>query len=82
MAISEIQWDFSIGLAILAVGIIIALILMICRASQTLIIYWMAIYFIVMITMYLGAIGLVVGFLSGVIYFAWAILKIWVSIRV
>lgn len=52
----------SVGLAILAIAGIIAMILFLCRAGWTFISFWMVFYFLVMGTMYIGALGLVLAF--------------------
>jgi hypothetical protein len=45
------------------VGVVLAAILAICRSSTSFLSYWMLFYFMVMGTLYLGAIGLVFSFL-------------------
>ena len=51
------------------------LILMICRASQAISFQWLMMYFIVMFSFYFGTLGLVVGFIIGVVYITWEIIR-------
>lgn len=75
---TEVLFDFyeilvenifgNVGLSIVGVGIVIALVLLLSRTSRTFFVYWMAFYFIVMGTMYIGALALVFGFLASLVY--------------
>jgi len=65
----------SAGLAILAVGVLIGVILMISRASQTITIQWMLIYFVVMYGIYFGTLGLAITFVLAVAYVVWETIK-------
>ena len=83
---TEILFDFydilvntifgSAGLAILAVGVLLFLILMICRASQAISFQWIMMYFIVMYSFYFGTIGLAIGFIIGVVYVIWEVIRL------
>ena len=66
----------SAGLAILAVGVLLFLILMICRASQAISFQWIMMYFIVMYSFYFGTIGLAIGFIIGVVYVIWEVIRL------
>jgi len=66
----------SVGLAIIGVAIIIALILFITRTSTIFITYWMIFYFMVMGTLYVGALGLVFAFILGFALTAYNLIKI------
>ena len=58
----------SVALAIAMLAVVIFLILAICRTSWPFIIFWMVFYFMVMATMYVGALGLVLSFIMVLIY--------------
>jgi len=82
---SEVLFDFyqilvqnifgSFGLAILGIAFVIFIILILCRIGMSFIFYWLFFYFLVMGTMYLGAIGLVFGFIFSVVYTAIAFIR-------
>ncbi len=65
----------SVGLAIMGVAFAIILIMFITRVSRVFMIYWIIFYFIVMGTIYLGALGLVLGFTLSTIYFFIALIR-------
>ena len=52
----------SIGLAIVGVAALIMIILFLTRTSWTFLVFWMMLYFLVMGTLYIGALGLVLMF--------------------
>ncbi len=58
----------SVGLSILAIGGIIAVILMLGKTSWVLLTFWMIFYFLVMATMYFGALALVLTFFIIMLY--------------
>lgn len=66
----------SVGLAIVGVAIIIALILFITRTSTIFITYWMIFYFMIMGTLYVGALGLVFAFILGFALTAYNLIRI------
>lgn len=66
----------SVGLAIIGVAITIALILFITRTSAIFITYWMIFYFMVMGTLYVGALALVFAFILGFGLTAYNLIKI------
>ncbi len=66
----------SVGLAIVGVAIILALILFTTRASTIFIFYWMLFYFMVMGTLYIGALGLVFAFILGFGLTAYNLIKL------
>jgi len=82
---TEILFDFwellvenvfgSVGMAILGVAIALSLILFITRTSKIFIIFWMGFYFTVMVTLYIGALGLVIAFIGAAIYSVHAIIR-------
>lgn len=53
----------SVGLAIMGVALVLILILLISRSTGTFVAYWMLFYFMVMGTLYIGALGLVFAFI-------------------
>jgi len=67
----------SVFLSIVGIGVILIIILLICRASSTFLIYWMAFYFMVMGTMYLGGLAMTVTFFIGFGLFAYNLIKLW-----
>lgn len=83
---TEILFDFytllvenvfgSILLSIFGVAFAMILILAISRPTITFIFYWFLFYFIVMTTLYLGGIGMVLGFVLSFTYFAVAIIRL------
>ncbi|MFW6130030.1 MAG: hypothetical protein ACOC56_02525 [Atribacterota bacterium] len=66
----------GMGLAIVGIAIIMMLILFLCRTSWTFLVYWMSFYFIVMATMYIGALGLVLFFILVTMYAIVALVKL------
>jgi len=74
----------NVFLAIIGLGIILSLILFLCRTSWMFVTFWIGFYFIVMFTMYIGALGLVLGFIITFLYFIIALLRFvagtWVNI--
>jgi len=66
----------SIGLAIVGVAIVLVLILLICRTSTIFLTYWMIFYFIVMGTLYIGALALVISFMIGFALASYNLIKI------
>jgi len=66
----------TVFLSIVAFGMLLAAILMLCKSSSTLILYWTLTYFIVMFSFYLGSLGLLLGFLAGAGYFIWGVIKL------
>lgn len=65
----------SVGLAIIGILGILILIMFITRVSRVFIWYWISFYLIVMGTLYLGAIGMVMGFLFSLAYFFTAFIR-------
>lgn len=59
----------SVGLAIMGVALVLLLIMFLTRTSTIFLIYWMMFYFLVMGTLYFGALGLVLAFLISATYF-------------
>jgi len=74
----------SVFLTIFALGVILALLLFISRTSWMFVIFWIGFYFMVMISLYVGALGLVLGFLIVFIYFMVSLLRllagVWLNI--
>ena len=74
----------SVFLAIFVLGVILALLLFISRTSWMFVIFWIGFYFMVMISLYIGALGLVLGFLVVFIYFMVSLLRllagVWLNI--
>jgi len=74
----------SVFLAIFVLGVILALLLFISRTSWMFVIFWIGFYFMVMISLYVGALGLVLGFLIVFIYFMVSLLRllagVWLNI--
>lgn len=66
----------SIGLSLLVLGVILAIILALCRSSRVLITYWLSFYMFVVFTFYIGAMGILLGFIIGGIYFATQLIRI------
>lgn len=66
----------SVGLSIVGIAIVLALILFITRTSTIFITYWMLFYFMVMGTLYIGALGLVFAFIIGFGLTAYNLIKI------
>lgn len=59
----------SVGLALAALAIVMVIILALCKTSWVFIVYWLLFYAMVAITMYVGAIGLVLSFILAGAYF-------------
>lgn len=83
---TEILFDFytilvesifgSVALSIMGIAFVIVLLLFLLRTSAIFILYWLIFYFIVMATLYLGALGLVIfGFIVAV-YLLTAIIRL------
>ena len=82
---TEILFDFyeilvenvfgSVLLSILGIAFVMMIMLMMSRSSAMFIIYWFIFYFIVMMSLYLGALGLVTGFVLSFSYFAISLLS-------
>jgi len=74
----------SVFLTIFVLGVILALLLFISRTSWMFVIFWIGFYFMVMISLYVGALGLVLGFLIVFIYFMVSLLRllagVWLNI--
>jgi len=74
----------NILLSVLVLGIILWVILALCKTSQAFVIYWLLFYCMVMGTAYLGAIGLVFSFILTFTYFCVALLRlvagVWINI--
>ncbi len=66
----------SVGVAIMGVALVLILILLISRSTGVFIAYWMLFYFMVMGTLYIGAIGLIFAFLIGFGLTAYNIIKL------
>ncbi len=66
----------SVGVAIMGVALVLILILLISRSTGTFIAYWMLFYFMVMGTIYIGAIGLIFAFLIGFGLTAYNVIKL------
>lgn len=58
----------SIALSIMGIGVILILMLALCRTSWVFILYWMFFYFITMGVMYVGGIALLLGFILATMY--------------
>ena len=67
----------SVGLAIVGIAVVLAIILLICRTSGLFLAYWMMFYFMVMGTLYLGAVGLVISFLLAFAMIVYNVYKTW-----
>lgn len=65
----------SIGLAIIGIAGVLILLMFVLKLSKVFIIYWLIFYFVVMGTLYLGALGMVFGFFFALIYFFIAIIR-------
>jgi hypothetical protein len=66
----------SIGVSLVAVGIIMILILGLCRCGWTFIAYWMTFYVMVVTTLYLGGLGMVLCFVVVATYFVTQIVRL------
>ncbi len=66
----------SFGLAIAGVGLAMVLILLMTRTTTIFLYYWMMFYFMVMFTLYFGALGMVIMFILSSGYFTYNIIKI------
>lgn len=69
----------TVLLSILAMSIVIIIILAMCRSSMTFIIGWMLLYIVVMLSMYVGALGLVLFTLFGIGYFSYALIRMLIN---
>jgi|TARA_Y100000034_G_scaffold19770_1_gene22427 hypothetical protein len=65
----------SFGLAVMGVALVLLIILLITKTSRVFLIYWMIFYFIVMGTLYIGALALMLGFMIAIVYFVYGIFK-------
>jgi len=74
----------SVFLTIFVLGVILSLLLLISRTSWMFLVFWIGFYFMVMISLYIGALGLVLGFLVVFIYFMVSLLRllagVWLNI--
>lgn len=66
----------SVWLSIFGVAFVLIIILLLTRTSTMFLIYWMMFYIIVMTSLYLGALGLVFGFILSFTYFAIALIRL------
>lgn len=66
----------NIFLAIIGVGLVISLILFLTKTSTIFFMYWMFFYFLVMFTLYFGALGIVFAFLLVTSMLVYNIIKI------
>jgi len=66
----------SIGLAIMALGLVMVVILLLTRASSIFMMIYMAFFMIVMGTMYFGALALVIAYIGGASYFAYNLMRV------
>lgn len=66
----------SIGVSLVAVGLIMILILALCRSSWVFIIYWMFFYLMVVTTLYLGGLGMVLCFVVVATYFVTQVIRL------
>jgi len=83
---TEILFDFynllvenvfgSVALSIFGIAFVMVLMLMISRSSLMFIFYWLVFYLTVMMSLYLGAMGLVTGFILSFTYFAVAFVRL------
>lgn len=86
---TEILFDFynllvenvfgSVLVSVFGVAFVMIVMLMLSKSSMMFLFYWLLFYFIVMTVLYLGAIGLILGFLISFIYFTQAIIKLWIG---
>ena len=65
----------SVFLSIFIIGVIIAFILAISRTSWPFMVFWLLFYSMVMLTMYIGALGLVLTFIISMIYTVIALMR-------
>ena len=65
----------SIIMAILAIGAIIAVILLMAKTRQAFFIIWIIFYFGTMMALYLGAIGMVILFAASFIGLVWPLIR-------
>jgi len=68
----------SVGLAIMGIGFVMMIILFLSKVSKEFIMVWMGFYLVVMGTYYVGALGMIFGFIVSVVYMFIAFIK-WVS---
>ena len=66
----------SIGLSLVALAAIMAIILGLCKTSWVFILYWMMFYAMVVITLYVGALGMVLMVMIAGIYFMTQMMRI------
>ena len=66
----------SVGLAIAGLAVIIILILAICRTGWSFTVLWIIFYFMVMSSLYVGALGMVLSFILISIYTLYSLLKL------
>lgn len=66
----------SIGLSLLVIGGVITMILALCRTSWVFILYWLMFYVMVAVSLYLGALGLVISFILVTLYFTVQIIRL------
>ena len=65
----------SIGLALLGLAMVILLILFICKTSWNFIIFYITFYAMVTLTLYVGALGMVLIFILSLIYAIVALMR-------
>jgi len=65
----------SVLLSIFGVAFALMFILLICRSSMIFFVLWMAFYFAVMGTLYIGGLAMIFVFLIGFIYFSVSLLR-------
>jgi len=74
----------SVILATIVLAVIIFFILAICKTSWPFIVFWLMFYFMVMGTLYIGALGMVLVFILVLIYAFIALMRIvagiWVNL--
>jgi hypothetical protein len=66
----------SVGLSLAALAAVMAIILALCRTSWVFILYWLMFYIMVAISLYIGALGLVISFIIVAAYFVVQIVRI------
>lgn len=71
----------SIALSIMGIGVILILMLALCRTSWVFISYWMLFYFGVMGTMYVGGIALLFLFMLATMYLVTELTRMFFSDR-
>ena len=83
---TEILFDFyeilvenvfgSVFLSIFGIAFVMMIILMMSRSSMMFIFFWFLFYFTVMMTLYIGSLGLVMGFVLSFTYFSIAFIRL------